>query len=262
MKTTIFTDGASKGNPGPGGWGAIIVADFIAPGIVSAQNSVVEIGGRATNTTNNRMELTAVIESLKWVRKSAEKNPAGAAKDIVIYLDSSYVKRGATEWLKNWQVNNWHSKVNKKEILNKDLWQELAAELARGAAQNQKIEWKLIGGHIGIAGNERADVIATSFAEGKPTELFSGALSDYAAKNKIDILKIADDATLVKEKSKSRSHSRAKAYSYVSMVRGAIQTHATWAECEARVKGVPGARFKKAVSVGDEGGIIEKFSQV
>lgn len=253
MKTTIFTDGASKGNPGLGGWGAIIVQE---------ENFVTEIGGGEKQTTNNRMELKAVIEGLRWAKKTAEKT-------IVIYLDSSYVKRGATEWLKNWQENNWRSKVNKKEILNKDLWQELAAELAelekRSAAfvaQNKKIEWKLIGGHIGIAGNERADVIATSFAEGKPIELFSGALSDYATKNKFDILKIADDATLVKEKSKSRSHSRAKAYSYVSMVRGVVQTHTTWAECERRVKGVSGARFKKAVGAGDEGEIMKEFGKI
>ena len=135
----------------------------------------------------------------------------------------------------------------------------MAVELARGEEHSQKIEWKLIGGHIGIAGNERADVIATSFAENHPTELFSGKLADYAAKHKIDILKIVDDATLVKEKSKSRSHSRAKAYSYVSMVKGVVKTHATWDECARRVLGTPGTRFKKALSAEDEKKIIRRF---
>lgn len=253
---TIFTDGSSRGNPGPGGWGAIVATGNAAAGGTAGR--VNELGGREEHTTNNRMELRAVVEALNFVAAGdGAKNAANFSGEIAatIYTDSSYVKRGATQWLARWQASGWRS-TTKKDILNRDLWEALAAAMAAVEARGVRLTWKLLGGHIGIPGNERCDEIATGFATGERVELFSGARAGYG----VAIDNIASDAFLKKEKSSSRAHSRAAAYSYVSMVGGVVQTHKTWAECEKRVKGVPGGvRFKKATSAADEAAIIADF---
>ena len=131
----IYTDGACRGNPGPGGWGAILLCD----------NYKKEIKGSSQLTTNNIMELTAVIESLKLI-----KNPS----KIIITTDSTYVKNGITEWIHNWKLKGWKT-ANKKPVKNKQLWQELDI-----LTNNHQIEWKWVKGHAGHAGNERADELA------------------------------------------------------------------------------------------------------
>ena len=131
----IYTDGACRGNPGPGGWGAILLCD----------NYKKEIKGFSQLTTNNIMELTAVIESLKLI-----KNPS----KIIITTDSTYVKNGITEWIHNWKLKGWKT-ANKKPVKNKQLWQELDI-----LTNNHQIEWKWVKGHAGHAGNERADELA------------------------------------------------------------------------------------------------------
>ena len=131
----IYTDGACRGNPGPGGWGAILLCD----------NYKKEIKGYSQLTTNNIMELTAVIESLKLI-----KNPS----KIIITTDSTYVKNGITEWIHNWKLKGWKT-ANKKPVKNKQLWQELDV-----LTNNHQIEWKWVKGHAGHAGNERADELA------------------------------------------------------------------------------------------------------
>src|SRR5690349_20559844 len=115
---TIFTDGSSRGNPGPGGWGVIIVSE----------NEVQEIGGRETQTTNNRMELMACIKALENI----------AGEKITLYTDSEYVLKGMTVWVHNWQKKNWKTAA-KKPVLNKDLWQKLI-EVSEG----KDISWKLV----------------------------------------------------------------------------------------------------------------------
>lgn len=255
----IFTDGASKGNPGPGGWGVIIahiiVQDNGDEGSTD-MSKVFELGGGERNTTNNRMEMTAVIEALTYVFNTFKiKN-----QKIILYLDSSYVLKGATKWVRGWQEAGWMTK-GKTEVLNKDLWEKVAKLMAR--KESDSIEWKLLSGHVGIAGNERADEIATGFAGSTGAsvsatpKLFSGALSDY----KVDILNISHDFAKKAAKKKSSSRSSAKAYSYISMVKGIIKTHATWAECEARVKGVSGTKFKKALSLEEEREIIDSWTK-
>lgn len=250
---TIFTDGSSRGNPGPGGWGAIVATGTATAGGSTGQ--VNELGGREEHTTNNRMELRAVVEALNFVANPKNAGGMGGEISAIIYTDSSYVKRGATQWLARWQASGWRS-TTKKDILNRDLWEALAAAMAAVEARGVQIAWKLLGGHIGIPGNERCDEIATGFATGERVELFAGQRASYS----VAIDNISSDAFLKKEKSSSRAHSRAAAYSYVSMVGGVIQTHKTWAECEKRVKGVPGGvRFKKATSAADEAAIIADF---
>lgn len=153
-KFVIYTDGSSKGNPGPGGFGAIIFEG----------EKVLEIGGREENTTNNRMEIMAAIEALKNIPENA-----GAE----IHTDSAYLINGITDWIKNWQKNNWRTK-NKKGVLNKDLWEKLLTE-----TEKRKVEWKKVLGHSGHTLNDRCDEIANSFADRENVLLYNGSRADY-----------------------------------------------------------------------------------
>jgi ribonuclease HI len=231
--TTIFCDGASKGNPGPGGWGAI----------VASGSQIVECGGFEAGTTNNRMELTAALKALEEARTLGN----GA---VTVYTDSSYVINGITKWVKGWQRNGWLTQ-EKKPVLNQDLWEPLVA-----AVENfdTVIVWQYVGGHVGIQGNERVDNIASDFALGKKVDLYVGQRNGYL----VDVQNIKFDETLVKEKSETKARSKLKAYSYVSVIGGIIVKHKTWAECEARVKG-KAARFKKSLSQEDETEIVKDF---
>ena len=134
-KVVIYTDGACKGNPGPGGWGAIL----------RYGTTEKEIYGASKNTTNNIMELTAVIESLKNLKKPCE---------LIITTDSKYVKNGITEWIHNWKKNGWRTAA-KKEVKNKELWIELDSLI-----QIHSISWDWVKGHSGHPENERADLLA------------------------------------------------------------------------------------------------------
>lgn len=230
-KISIFTDGSSRGNPGPGGWGSVVVAG----------DQVAELGGGETHTTNNRMELTACVEGISHT-------PKGSL--ISLHTDSSYVINGITKWIHGWKKNNWITKA-KEDVLNKDLWMKLDA-----CVRDRNVEWKYVGGHVGIVGNERCDEIATACADNEHVNLFKGSFSSYPLQN---ILDISHNEADMKKKKSSSSKSNAKAYSYVSMVGGVIQTHASWAECEKRVKGAKGARFKKSLSKSDEDSIVSEF---
>ena len=134
-KVEIFTDGACKGNPGPGGWGAIL----------RYGTTEKEIYGASKNTTNNIMELTAVIESLKNLKMPCE---------LIITTDSKYVKNGITEWIHNWKKNGGRTAA-KKEVKNKELWIELDSLI-----QVHSISWDWVKGHSGHPENERADLLA------------------------------------------------------------------------------------------------------
>ena len=134
-KITIYTDGACSGNPGPGGWGAII----------RDCNQKREICGGEKETTNNRMELNAAIMALKTLNHPAE---------VVIYTDSIYLKEGITTWIKNWKSKNWKT-ANRKPVKNVDLWKTLDA-----VANKHFVEWHWVKGHSGHPENERADELA------------------------------------------------------------------------------------------------------
>jgi len=149
-KIIIYTDGAARGNPGKAGWAAILIFG----------KNIVELGGSSSHATNNQMELSGPIEALKYLK---QKNTQGYP--VEIFSDSKYVILGITEWIFNWQKNNWKN-VAKKSVLNKELWIELY-ELSK----EFKIKWKYIEGHSGDKYNERADEIATSFADGIKIEL-------------------------------------------------------------------------------------------
>ena len=134
-KVEIFTDGACKGNPGPGGWGALLIAGVHKK----------EMYGGELNTTNNRMELKAVIEAL-----TALKRPC----DVVVHTDSQYVQKGISEWIHGWKARGWKTAA-KEPVKNADLWQALDA-----AQAVHKVEWRWVKGHAGHDGNERADALA------------------------------------------------------------------------------------------------------
>ena len=215
-KTLIFTDGAAKGNPGPGGYGVVI----------AHAGTITEKGGFKDRTTNNEMELKAVVEALKEI--APKKVP------VHIYTDSKYVVEGATGWVFGWAKNGWVTKV-KTDVLNKELWQELLPLLGK-----VEIEWHKVPGHVGIIGNERADTIASTFASTKSYPLYVGPESEYGH----DIHDTTYDESKAEVRSDARKRQNQKAYSYISALDGVVLIHSTWVECEARVKGKKGARFK------------------
>jgi len=137
MKTQIYTDGACTGNPGPGGWAAVVIS----------QDKKVELFGGEQLTTNNRMELTAAIKALEYCISKKEK-------DINICTDSVYVKEGITKWIKNWEKNNWRTS-DKKEVKNIDLWKQLQT-----LEQSNPVSWQWVKGHSGNPMNELADKLA------------------------------------------------------------------------------------------------------
>ena len=136
MKFKIYTDGACSGNPGPGGWGAVIFDN---------NNNQTNISGKENNTTNNRMEILAAIMALKKIKCNSQ---------ITIYTDSTYVKNGITEWMLNWKKNDWKT-ASKKPVKNKDLWIQL-----NDLVEQYEIAWYWVKGHSGHPGNERADALA------------------------------------------------------------------------------------------------------
>ena len=137
MKYKIYTDGACSGNPGPGGWGAVIF---------DQDNKQKNISGSEKNTTNNRMELLAAIMSLKKIKTNSE---------VIIFTDSTYVKNGITEWMKNWKKNGWKNS-SKKPVKNKDLWEKLDK-----LCEANSVSWKWVKGHSSNEFNNLADELAT-----------------------------------------------------------------------------------------------------
>lgn len=140
VKVYLFTDGACKGNPGKGGWGALL----------RYGEQEKELFGGELDTTNNRMELMAAIEGLRALKRPCE---------VVLTTDSSYVKQGINEWMPKWQANGWRT-ANKQPVKNQDLWQQLDAMV-----KQHKVEWRWVKGHSGHVENERADALANKGVE-------------------------------------------------------------------------------------------------
>ncbi len=138
----IYADGACSKNPGPGGWGVLVL---------NADGSKVELGGGKARTTNNQMELQAAIAALEYYRQS------GQAAPIDLFTDSRYVMDGITQWIKGWKQNGWLTK-DKKPVKNRELWQQLEA------LNSDRVRWHWVEGHSGDPGNDRADAIARSYA--------------------------------------------------------------------------------------------------
>jgi ribonuclease HI len=234
----LFADGSSLGNPGPSGWGAIVVI---------GGHTVRELGGAKKHSTNNEMELTAIARGLSEI--------ASESGDVDIFTDSSYVVNGITKWVHGWEKNGWVTS-GKTHVANRALWERIVA-LTRARQRFGSVRWNHVPGHSGVVGNERCDTIANAFAAGEAIELYDGPLAGYAA----DILRIDIDPRVHEERIREKTRSRIKAYSYVSSVGGKVMVHPTWAECEARVKGKPGALFKKVASKEEEATLVSKWKK-
>lgn len=244
MPITAFTDGAAKGNPGPGGWGAVLLV---------GGSTVCELGDAGGATTNNRMEMSAAISALEWVGES--EGSASAA--ITIVTDSTYVLRGATEWLRNWKRRGWKTATG-GEVANRDLWERMDAAVSA----LPKIQWRYVPGHAGFPGNERADEIASGFAAAQPPELYSGTYDGYG----YDLERLPDTDAPIRSVSKAakgggggKARPKSGAYSYVSLVDGVVIRHTSWSDCERRVKGRSGARFRKTASAADERSLLAEW---
>ena len=138
---TIYTDGACSGNPGVGGWGVVII---------KPDNEIISLNGGEGNTTNNRMELTAAIQSVVYFKEKT---------NLEIFTDSKYLKDGIENWIYKWKSNGWKT-ANKKDVKNKDLWIILDKEMAK-----HKIKWNWVKGHANNKFNEKADLLARKFIE-------------------------------------------------------------------------------------------------
>ena len=206
----VITDGACEGNPGPGGWAAIIVWE---------DGRLEELGGAEALTTNNRMELQAAIQGL---RRLPPETP------VEMVTDSTYLLKGITEWIHTWKRNGWRTS-QKQPVENRDLWEELDRLAGRRAT------WQWTRGHAGHSLNERADRIAQSYAHRRSPGAQPAAERPAAPAAPRQAPLFA-----------------ASSNTYLSLVGGVVQRHATWGDCEARVKGVSNARYKKCRSRQEE----------
>lgn len=231
-KMIIFTDGACSGNPGPGGWGAILISPL---------GKVKELGGAEKNTTNNKMELTAAIEALTALTKVKTLS----SKEITIYTDSKYVIQGITGWIFGWKKNGWKTSDG-KDVSNKELWESLLRVVQEN---NFKVEWLYIPAHMGFPGNERCDEIAVTFSQGYSADLFQGAKSDYS----VSVDQVPSPAAPSEKKSQKIPAV------YLSFVDGTLYRDKDWKTCEARVKGRPGAKYKKIERAEEEVETLKKW---
>lgn len=210
----IFCDGACLGNPGPGAAGWILkVGDHIHEG-----------GEAHESTTNNRMELLALLKPL-------EQLDSLDFKSLKIFSDSKYVLNGLQSWISGWKRRGWLT-AEGEPVKNRDLWEFLDQELTRFT--RSKVSFHYTPGHQGIPGNERCDEIASTLAKGEKVELFDGPLHSYSVDLTVTTRQTFD------------------APIYLSYVGGKIHRDKTWKECEARVKGGRGAKYKKVKSVEEE----------
>lgn len=209
-----YTDGGCVGNPGPGGWGVHVEYP---------DGRVIELGGAELQTTNNRMELRAAIEAARAV---------SGWPSATIVADSQYVLRGITSWVSGWKRKGWKTATG-QPVLNQDLWEEL------DAVATDLLIWEWAKGHSGVPGNERCDEIASWFsASVRPLDGRArgrGPASTPPTNGRAVGRSVPTTGT-----------------SYISLVDGIPARHATWGECEQRVKGVKGARYKKIRSPAEE----------
>ncbi|HCC06342.1 TPA: ribonuclease HI [Candidatus Nomurabacteria bacterium] len=206
MKITIYTDGSSRGNPGPGGWACVLITEYTKQEVGSkeqegydTEDEVIELGGREDMTTNNRMELSGALHGLREVSSkeyvvssNADTNSLPTTHyplvtSVEVCTDSQYVKKGMTEWIDGWIKRGWKGST-KKPVLNQDLWEALKKEEDRLKNSGVKVMWKYVPGHSGVPLNERADVIATMCADlprrkagdVNDLQLYRGPKRDYA----------------------------------------------------------------------------------
>ncbi|MFA6003917.1 MAG: ribonuclease HI [Elusimicrobiota bacterium] len=225
----IYTDGACSGNPGPGGWGAIVVVG----------TQVRELGGGEPRTTNNRMEMTAAIAALRFIQDADGR--------IDLYTDSTYLIKGMTAWLAGWKRKGW-VRIDGSEISNRDLWEQLDV-LAQ--ARKPGLHWHYVRGHKGQEANTRCAAIAVECSKLRKPHLYHGPILGY------DVCLIAPQKEEIPA-AKPRVPGQKKGGWYLSLLDGKLEKHAVWAQCQARVHGQP-ALFKKVSSQEEEAQILKKW---
>lgn len=211
----IIADGACSLNPGPGGWGLILV---------TPEDRVMELGGHEEETTNNRMELTGLYRGMQEVYKLESKKKS--SKVIHVITDSKYVLDGASKYVANWSRSAWRTSTG-SEVKNRDLWEKILKGFTEFHKLEMRFEYELIKGHSGHDANERCDQIAVAFSKKEKIELFSGSLEHYPVK--------------------VGAHLKGERFApvYLSLVDGKLSRHDTWESCQEAVVGVSGAKFKK-----------------
>lgn len=229
----IFSDGACSGNPGPGGWGSVVLFP---------NDSVQELGGFDPSTTNNRMEMLAAIRALELIQDQPIP--------VRFYTDSTYLIRGITQWVWGWMRRGWKT-AEGQAVLNQDLWQRLN-ELVQKRPAQAKIEWHYTRGHIGTPGNERCDRIAVAFSKRESVSLYRGPYSAYS----VNLMELPTDTSLPDMKAPGE---KKVAFSYLSNLGGIVYRHKDWPSCQKRVSGQSGAKFKKAMSSGEEKEILKSW---
>lgn len=231
-KTVIYTDGASRGNPGPGGYGAIVLF---------SSGKIVEIGGREENTTNNKMELMATLKALEYVEQKDD------GSEIELLSDSAYVVNGLNGWMYAWEKNGWKTKEG-NDVSNQEIWKQLLGLSFRLSKRGLKI--LKVAGHAGVILNERADIIAQAFADNIKYGLYVGDSKQYE--------KILGDIKITAKK----KNDKRPAYSYVSLIGGVLKTYKDWKNCEESVKGKNGAKFRKVFSKEEEQELLKEWAQI
>ncbi len=229
----VFGDGACSGNPGPGGWGAIVY---------NPEVGVTELGDHNPSTTNNQMEMIAILRALEFLK--------GFSGPIFVYTDSAYLLKGMTQWVFGWKRKGWKT-AEGKDVANSNLWEALL--VATSQFDKSQIRWGYVPGHEGVPGNERVDKIAVAFSKKDYINLYRGSLKNYG----VDLEDIPED-TSIPEMNYEKKEKKV-AYSYLSLIGGTPERHKTWSECEARVKGRSGAKFKKAMSQNEEILILKEW---
>ncbi len=232
----VFTDGASKGNPGPGGWGAIVA---------TPEGHVTELGGGAAITTNNKMELTGAIQALTPLLET--QRPRGHLHRLDL-RDQGHPRVGSELAPPRLEDGN-RQRGDESRAVGR------APRASRRAAGRAPSSGTTCAGTSALPGNERCDEIADAFATQRPVELYDGPLSGYP----IPLGDLPDDTSVPARKPSSTGAKKGVPYSYLSVVDGKPMRHATWAECEQRVKGRSGALFKKATSEADQADILRSW---
>ena len=207
----IVSDGACSQNPGPGGWGLIVVA----PG-----QGVFEFGGEDPSTTNNRMELFSFYRGLQEVFRFASSIEV---RRLRIISDSKYVLEGAERNLRNWVKQGWKTQAG-EDVKNRDLWERIQKGQEMLREKGFQFRYELVKGHAGSEANERVDQIAVKYSKKEPITLFAGRLEDYPVS--LETGKVFEPV-------------------YLSFVGGTLQRHRTWDACRQAVEGKAGARYKK-----------------
>ena len=235
QKVLIYTDGACSGNPGPGGFGAI----------VSYSDQAYELGGYEPQTTNNRMEMMAAIAALESLKGRLDQGT-----HVILYTDSVYVIRGMTQWIFGWMRRGWKN-AEGQEVTNRDLWIRL-----NDVVKLFRVDWRFIRGHKGIAGNERCDEIAVAFSHKESIFLYQGTKAEYS----FDLDQLPQAEPLPEFKSQGGGSKEAKSPAwYLSLISGKVTKYSTWKDCEAAVKGRPGVKFKKVTSQSEEDELLKNW---